>query len=178
MSFVQVKLRIPKGAPLSYQEADNNFRNLQEGTVPIGGLVPYASNLGIPNTYFECNGASLSATTYPELFAQLQYIWGGSGDDFNLPDFRGVFLRGFSGGSAHDTARTFATFQDQSVISHEHLLAGSYQSSQAGDGFWAWRVNAGQSSDTKTELFGGDETRPVNNTVIYIMKYASSTPNP
>lgn len=37
--------------------------------------------------WFLLNGATLSKTTYPLLFARFDYTFGGSGDNFNLPDY-------------------------------------------------------------------------------------------
>lgn len=45
-----------------------------------------------------CNGAAVSRTTYARLFAAIgtTYNTGNGPNTFNLPDFRGVFLRGYS----------------------------------------------------------------------------------
>ncbi len=39
--------------------------------------------------WLKCNGQSISKTSYPALWDVIGYAFGGSGDNFNLPDFRG-----------------------------------------------------------------------------------------
>lgn len=58
----------------------------------------------VPTGYLECNGAAVSRATYSELFAVIGTMYG-AGDGtttFNLPDYRGEFLRGFANGSTND----------------------------------------------------------------------------
>ena len=40
-----------------------------------------------------CDGSSYSTTDYPDLFAVIQYTYGGSGDNFNVPNYQGMFLQ-------------------------------------------------------------------------------------
>ena len=40
-----------------------------------------------------CDGASYSTTDYPELFAVIGYTFGGSEDNFNVPNYKGKFLQ-------------------------------------------------------------------------------------
>ncbi len=47
-----------------------------------------------PTGWWICDGASKNKNTYTDLFAAIDYNFGGSGDNFNLPDFRNVFPRG------------------------------------------------------------------------------------
>jgi len=39
----------------------------------------------IPDGWLVCDGSLISKTQYPELFDELNYTYGGSGDDFSLP---------------------------------------------------------------------------------------------
>src|SRR4051794_39840720 len=82
------------------------------GELPVGALVAFAGRLGmpVPNSasppteytagspetepleawgWMLCDGRALSIYLYPELFAALGYLYGGSGDSFCLPDYRG-----------------------------------------------------------------------------------------
>lgn len=62
--------------------------------VPIGGIIawPVAS---IPQGWLLCNGQSLATTgLYANLFAVLQYSYGGVGSSFNVPNYQGQFLAG------------------------------------------------------------------------------------
>ena len=40
-----------------------------------------------------CNGASYSTTDYPDLFAVIGYTFGGSENNFNVPNYKGKFLQ-------------------------------------------------------------------------------------
>ena len=53
--------------------------------VNTGIVVPWGS-ASIPSGFLECNGASVSTSTYAALFAVIGYTYGGSGASFNLPD--------------------------------------------------------------------------------------------
>ena len=53
--------------------------------VNTGIVVPWGSTV-IPSGFLECNGASVSTSTYASLFAVIGYTYGGSGASFNLPD--------------------------------------------------------------------------------------------
>lgn len=54
--------------------------------VPIGTMLPYAGG-EVPEGFLLCNGASLSRTEYPELFAAIGDRWGSdSSSTFKLPD--------------------------------------------------------------------------------------------
>lgn len=57
-----------------------------------------------PSGYFECNGNAISRTTYAALFAILGTTYGtGDGSTtFNLPDYRGEFLRAWDNGIGND----------------------------------------------------------------------------
>ena len=64
------------------------------GAAPIGSVIMWAgTSANAPSTYAVCNGASLSTTgTYAALFAVIGYRYGGSGPNFNLPDFHSNVL--------------------------------------------------------------------------------------
>lgn len=64
-------------------------------SVPVGSLIAYASNVE-PNGFFVCDGRAVSRTTYSQLFSVIGTMYGaGDGSTtFNIPDFRGKFLRG------------------------------------------------------------------------------------
>ena len=40
-----------------------------------------------------CDGASYSTTDYPDLFAVIGYTFGGSENNFNVPNYKGKFLQ-------------------------------------------------------------------------------------
>eukprot|EP00164_Ancoracysta_twista_P010561 GFYU01015974.1.p1 GENE.GFYU01015974.1~~GFYU01015974.1.p1 ORF type:complete len:365 (-),score=41.18 GFYU01015974.1:219-1313(-) len=63
---------------------------------PAPGSVTAFAGVTVPNGYLECNGQSVDRVTYSSLFAAIGTMYG-SGDGattFNIPDYRGYFLRG------------------------------------------------------------------------------------
>ncbi len=83
----------PQGSAKYWAESINSTHFVRPGTVII---YPLASLSG----YLICNGAAISRTTYADLFSVLGTTYG-SGDGsttFNLPDFRGDFIRGYLSG--------------------------------------------------------------------------------
>jgi microcystin-dependent protein len=57
-----------------------------QGTA-TGTIVPWGT-VTPPSGFLECNGASVSTSTYAALFAVIAYTYGGSGASFNLPDLQ------------------------------------------------------------------------------------------
>jgi len=76
------------------------------GTLPAG-MVMYFANTTVPQGWLQCNGAVISRATYVDLFNAIGTVYGtGNGSTtFNLPDFRGQFLRAWP--SATPTVATF-----------------------------------------------------------------------
>lgn len=57
---------------------------------PVGGSIDwYGPESTIPSDWMREDGRSLSKTQYPELFAIIGYTYGGSGDNFNIPNSKG-----------------------------------------------------------------------------------------
>lgn len=61
--------------------------------VPPGVIQMYGA-ASAPTGWLLCDGSSVSTTTYSALFAIIGTTYGGSGANFTLPDFRGVFPKG------------------------------------------------------------------------------------
>lgn len=78
---------------------------LSQQLLPSGMVAPFAGASGsTPSGWLFCNGQAVSRTTYAALFAVIG-ITHGQGDGsttFNVPDYRGRFLRGVDGGTARD----------------------------------------------------------------------------
>lgn len=67
--------------------------------VPIGTIVPFAGSPDkIPGGWLACDGSAVSRTTFAILFGMLGTRWGNGDnvDSFNLPDLRGMVIRGAS----------------------------------------------------------------------------------
>jgi microcystin-dependent protein len=58
----------------------------------------------IPNNYLLCDGSSISTTDYPDLFNLIGYTYGGSGNNFNLPNFESKFPIASNSSNANGTA--------------------------------------------------------------------------
>lgn len=57
---------------------------------PVGGSIDwYGPESTIPSDWMREDGRNLSKTQYPELFAIIGYTYGGSGDNFNIPNSKG-----------------------------------------------------------------------------------------
>lgn len=92
---------------------------------PAGMVIPYAG-AAIPPGWLECNGAEVDISAHPVLAAALGSTWNTAKNPltganyaapaagkFRLPDMRGAFLRGSSGGvnNAQGVATGLAEFQ-------------------------------------------------------------------
>lgn len=80
------------------------------GTVPVGSVIPYAGDAianGSPlqaQGWLACDGSAISRADFATLFS-IVGILHGAGDGsttFNLPDYRGRFLRGTDHGTGRD----------------------------------------------------------------------------
>lgn len=61
--------------------------------VPAGAIVAFGG-ASPPAGWLFCDGASVATTTYPTLFAAIQYTFGGAGSSFSVPDLRQRFPLG------------------------------------------------------------------------------------
>jgi len=141
----------------------------------------------VPTGWEPCDGRRLLAGAFPTAARILGEVWGRSDPEgfFVLPDFRGYFLRGVDeGGSVdpdHDTRKNWqsqtgapwvGTFQTDEVRKHNHraefLVDPKVQ----------WNTGAIQAlgfaqmhprGSNRTEDSGGNETRPVNAYVYWII---------
>ena len=69
-------------------------------TFPAGMIMPYAGPASnIPEGWMLCDGSAISRSTYANLYNAIGVSWGtGDGSTtFNIPDLRGMFLRGVAG---------------------------------------------------------------------------------
>ena len=72
----------------NYAQTSKNFTgSFMTGIqgVNTGIVIPWSS-ASIPSGFLECNGQSVSTSTYANLFAVIGYTYGGSGASFNVPD--------------------------------------------------------------------------------------------
>lgn len=63
----------------------SQYQFLNFNPFPPGMILPFAAEVA-PAGYLLCDGSSYTTENYPELFAQIGYYFGGSGDNFNVPN--------------------------------------------------------------------------------------------
>jgi hypothetical protein len=149
--------------------------------VPPGAVLPFAMNV-VPSGWLAANGAAVSRTLYPGLFAAIGTLYGvGDGSTtFALPDLRGYFVRGQGTNSDGTAAGTFGAKQADAFQGHIHYFQGGF--SNGGDEHDGGnRINYwGQDPSGATGGPIGDgtngtprtaaETRPRNIALLYCIK--------
>jgi microcystin-dependent protein len=148
----------------------------QAVAAPSGSIVGEIRSFAMatcPTGWLEAAGQSVAATTYPNLFAALGTTWGTSTGNVVLPDSRGRFARGFDHGAGVDSGRTFGTVQADQLQNHQHTVAVVATPIVVGTSATASFMAPGGSLSTSDPTTGnhGAETRPVNFTVTYCIKY-------
>ncbi len=142
------------------------------GGVPVGTIIswPVATDPEDMDNWLECNGQSISQSVYPELFAVL----GG-----NVPDLRGLFLRGH-GSQTHQVAgfamvkhssAGLGQIQGHAILEHGHRTSrgnwtGDYRPYYQGAGNSQGEINTYGVSGAPTDT----ENRPVNTAVRYLIR--------
>jgi len=173
-------------APTATLEVNGRIKDKTGFVIPPGTIMAYGGTTA-PAGWLICEGQSYSTTgTYADLFAVIQYSFGGSGGNFNVPDFKGRFLRGWAHGSALDpdkTARTamatggatgdaVGSVQTGAFEAHYHYLSGTADNGATYGGVAYNSFDHPVSgSPNYMNNTGGHETRPVNAYVNYIIKY-------
>lgn len=178
----------------SVASSSTQYKSLLNNMWVIGDI---KTSLRVVNhgSWLLCNGQEVSRTTYADLFALIGTRFGaGNGTTtFNVPDYRGKFLRGLGGHSES----TFEATQSESIpfISHRHnafvleptptdtkLNTVNIYPAIAGDGhddhadyiihgFTAKEPNGGKTSGA-IELSGlvGEHVTPINQAVNFFIK--------
>jgi len=163
-------------------------------SIPTGMIAPFAMS-SPPTGWLECNGATISRSTYATLFAAIGTTYGaGDGSStFVLPDLRATFIRGFDNSRGIDTGRTFGSFQDQGIPAMKGDIADAHGQSRTqtnavsgftnvfeGIGTSSWRTSIESSSGQYAEVrfdstrivpdapHGG--VRPRNLALMYMIK--------
>lgn len=173
----------------------NNTSNIKAGELKVGRhIISYdgtnmvvltpSSNIGkietiasttVPSGHLECDGSAISRTTYVDLFNNIGTSWGvGDGSTtFNIPDLRGEFIRGWDNGKGTDSGRAFASGQLDELKSHNHTTIITRMDDSVYSGVQGI-VDGDNTNGTGTYTSsnsGGNETRPRNFALMYIIKY-------
>jgi len=153
-------------------------------SVPAGTIQAYAGETSkIPDGWLLCDGTSILVSQYADLFDKIGFNFGGIYPNFNLPDLRGQFLRGADLQSGNDpdyatrtngsTTEKIGSLQDDAFKSHIHSI-GTYfgeNSSPSNVGNIQGYGSEGPNGSMEVGLTGGEETRPKNVYINYIIKY-------
>ena len=89
----------------------------QAAALPPGSVIAFAGG-GAIDGFLDCDGSSVLATEYPDLFAAIGYTWGGAGANFNLPDFTDRYLQGVS--ADESLGDTFGAVDHEINFEHTH----------------------------------------------------------
>lgn len=141
---------------------------------PPPGTVLQTFSSAVPTGYLLANGATVSRTTYADLYAAIgtTYNTGGeSGSVFRLPDARGLFLRSLDVSRGLDTGRVLApTYQTSQNAAHTHSVT-YYDPDDVGPQRPAGTgLGGGGTAVVDTAPAGGLEARPVNIAVYTYIK--------
>lgn len=155
---------------------------------PPGQVATYAMT-SCPAGWLTANGSAVSRTTYSVLYSTIGSTWGnGDGSTtFNLPDLRGMFVRGTGTNATYPTASgpSVGTYAADTYLNHNHTDSGHTHSynvpsgtSQAigGSGSNYYVSTGGSTTGTgnaniQNSTTGSTETRPKNYGVLYCIKY-------
>ncbi|MCL2485330.1 MAG: tail fiber protein, partial [Endomicrobia bacterium] len=179
--------------------ADINLSNLSSyglakiasvASIPPGMIICGGSIATAPEGYLICQGAAVSRITYAALFTTVGTLYGaGDGSTtFNLPDYRGYFLRGQGGNSAAlnvaqgDAIRNMTGDLNASITdtgnSGFNLATGIFALANLGS---QWRAAyagsvvtaniTGANFNASRQVPTATENRPLNRAVNYFIKY-------
>ena len=146
-----------------------------QALLPTGAVMPFAMN-SAPAGWLAADGTAVSRSTYATLFAAISTTHG-SGDGsttFNLPDLRGIFVRGSGSQTISGTAYTkaFALKEVDDIKAHQHSFTDAIWEAPGGQPIFGpnsgVRVTSGL---TTTGGPTGSETRPANIALLYCIKF-------
>lgn len=159
---------------------------LRKQVTQTGTIQPHAGGAA-PEGYLVCDGAIVNIADYPKLYAIIGTSWGYGNNDgltFHLPDLRGRFLRGVDDAAGRDPdsgARTpsntggnsgdaVGSVQDDVFEGHTHAtyFGGIGGGTLYPEDPYISNQFAGQAHNVSNT--GGNETRPVNANVTYVIK--------
>lgn len=173
---------------MTYVSTTGQFHLITNNNTSTGfvGEVRAFAYAGCPAGWLNTNGATPSATTYPDLFAALGTTWGTSPGNVVLPNLQNQFLRG-DGASAvgtfeanqnktHNHTATSTVTDPGHVHTYDKPSAFSVQGGSLGPGAVIAGANTGSSVTgitvaTTTAVSGGAEARPDNYRVRFCIKY-------
>jgi microcystin-dependent protein len=151
----------------------------------LAGAVSAFAMTEPPNGWLECNGMAIGRTQFARLFARIGVSFG-AGDGattFNVPDLRGLFIRGWDHGSGLDQNRAFGGLQWDGYQNHQHYFYGSAATIGGGwhdhvdhnGGFWKTVKLAGGGDSQVRQYVEGAKTWGANHSHAYTPSGSIST---
>ena len=154
-------------------------------TFPAGAVMSFAMN-SAPSGWLGADGSAVNRTTYADLFAAISTTYGtGNGSTtFNLPDLRGIFVRGSGSQTISGITynKTFATKEGDALQGHWHQSVYT-TNANVNSTFDTRTANAAASTidnnSVRSPITDGtngtpriaSETRPANIALLYCIKY-------
>lgn len=154
--------------------------------MPTATIIQNASSV-VPSGFLYCDGTAVSRTTYSTLFNRLGTTYGpGNGSTtFNLPNYKGAFLRGASSqvvGGITYAGGTVGTAQQDSVLALSTISNQGYYNVDAGGGGSSRQlksrtrigtdpVDTGAGIDASFPRQNTTENRPFNHAIYYYIRY-------
>lgn len=169
------------------EEETQSVNVVLDSLVPTGSVLPFAGSEA-PSGFLMCDGSTVSRSTYAKLFSVIGEAHGeGDGSTtFNLPDYRGRFLRGVDGGAGIDpdaetrtamatggaTGDAVGSVQTDAIQTHTHDNRAGVHVGGGGNAAAGTTFGHGSTSTSAPESPAriSTETRPVNAYVNYIIK--------
>ena len=192
MALIEVQSATTVNATFSQVNADiatasgTLSTGIDVALVPVGTIIGMTTS-GVPDHYLECDGSTILRSVFPELFAVIGVSYGsGDATNFIIPDMQGRFPRGWDHGATRDpdrasradrgdgtTGDNVGTTQSYMYQQHNHASSTSIRviwptnsgNGQCGNVSGRW-LSSGGPFDA-----GGNETRPLNINVMWIIKY-------
>jgi microcystin-dependent protein len=155
---------------------DVAIKSYVDAAIPPGCVFWFAKTIP-PTGFLECNGASLSTTTYAALFAVIDFTFGGSGGSFILPDLRGAFIRGWDHGRGFDTntpSRVFGSFQTFANATHTHAITQTNHTHGITGGS-NFNVSTGSGHTVNDAASGSDATLGANANITIVAQGSAET---
>ena len=100
-----------KNKPTAITKTSQLTNDSKFGVFMPGMIMPWAGDATtVPAGWLLCDGIEVTSTQYPDLYNVIATFYGkgaGNAGSFNIPDFRGVFLRGANNGATWSNGDTF-----------------------------------------------------------------------
>ena len=149
---------------------DANVDKIIKEGLSLPGVILSIAHTTVPAGYLLCNGSAISRITYSKLFDLIgtSYGAGNGSTTFNVPDLRGIFLRGFDNSRGADVGRVFGVEQAASKIQNGYWYGVPVIDGELPQNITSGRFGGGSPTSTSMEFV---QIRPRNNTVNYVIKY-------